>query len=215
MKKLSLLLTVMLLSGCATRDEIMGEWELDPVPFWETAYSPEFQLLESVDIFSVLVLPVIGDMPQDAKSEFCSNFVRALRNQSAIDIYEWPGGIVGGKKLSVTHEEAFKQASKFQCEAIAYIRVDHPRFSSPQLVNVDIRIEHLKAERTAITGQGVFDGKAKNVITGARRYHKESARTRMPDQSFGILESRIQFAGYAGFTTGDRLGFLLKPHPQN
>ncbi len=207
---LLLVLCVSVLAGCMAYDEgkegmdfVLGDDYKPPVDRL-TAYTPK----------RILLLPVTGHIDDRYKHEFLNTFRSTLNDQPYWTVIDWPESTLGGNRLEVLRPDAQEMATRLQCDAILFVRMEDSSVYPPLRQCVRYTLEMTGTGQVAVSAFQDYDTNMTPVANSARRFYQhEMNRQLAPDKSLIILNSNPLFLKYVATESANSLKKMLYPPP--
>jgi len=193
-----LLACTLLLGGCIATDEthlifdepLGGNYE--PVAIRQPEVWPH----------KILVLPVSGNVHDDARAEFERQFWAELQARNLWVLVGYDGVASTDPNLGISEEAALLRARELGADGILQVSLGDEQIYSPLRLSADVVVEDVASRQPSFKMHCDYDSRNKLVATSARRYYISSVQpTDAPDKSLSILNNRYEFLHFTGYYT--------------
>ncbi|PAW77685.1 MAG: hypothetical protein B9S32_10430 [Verrucomicrobia bacterium Tous-C9LFEB] len=205
---LSLLAAVLLLlGGCMAYDEI--QYNMDFVI--GKGYTPPVDKAAAYIPKRILLLPVTGAIDDRYKREFTNTFRAVLNAQENWTVVDWPDGSLGGSKLQILPEEAREMASRLNCDAVLYVRIEDAAIYPPLRQCIRYSLEQTASRAVIASAFQDYDANNQRVANSARSFYQTRLnKHQSPDKSLIILQSNPPFLKYVATASAESLKEALQ-----
>jgi len=196
--QIPLLACALLLGGCIAVDETHGILD-EPLG---GNYEPVAIRQPEVWPHKILVLPVSGQVHDDARAEFERQFWAELQARNLWVLVGYDGVASTDPNLGISEEAALLRARELGADGILQVSLGDEQIYSPIRISADVVIEDVASRQPAFKMHCDYDSRNKLVATSARRYYISSIQpTDAPDKSLSILSNRYDFLHFTGYYT--------------
>jgi len=196
--QIPLLACALLLGGCIAVDEthVMFDQPLGP------DYKPVAIRQPEVWPHKILVLPVSGQVHDDARAEFERQFWAELQARNLWVLVGYDGVASTDPNLGISEEAALLRARELGADGILQVSLGDEQIYSPIRLSADVVIEDVASRQPSFKMHCDYDSRNRLVANSARRYYIQNVQQHDdPDKSMSILQNRYEFLHFTGAYT--------------
>ena len=151
----------------------------------------------------VLVLPIAGQVEDEARALFEAQFVPTLRDKTRWILTAYPGVDSTRGDLPITEAQALAKAQAAGADSILFVKLSQERIYPPLRLVADVFLQDVATQKTILTMHADYDAGNNAVADSARRYakHQGARNDDSPDRSRAILSDLRGYLGFTGYDT--------------
>ncbi|MDE1170498.1 MAG: hypothetical protein PW734_04685 [Verrucomicrobium sp.] len=196
--KPALLAASLLLAGCIAADESSMYFDRPLGP----DYAPTVARQPDVWPTRVLVLPISGQVEDEARNQFELKFLAELRQALPWVLFTYDDANSTSADMAVTEDQALDRARALGADSILQVDLSQQAIYAPLRIVADARMESVESRTIFYKMTADLDARDEKVATTARRYYQSQLQSRhLPERSLTILTSYQEFLRFSGYET--------------